>query len=121
MPKRIPTISVVVIRKADSGKNVRKTVEPGKPFNFTDAEIEQITRIHPGALRKPVNETATAVEEDVEDAEDEDEDDLDTGDTEEEGEAGETTATEGVAKKAAPKKAAAKAKAKPAADADDDI
>lgn len=58
MPKRVPTISVVVVRENDQGKNVRKTVEPGKPFNFTADEIEQITRIHPGALRKPLNETA---------------------------------------------------------------
>ncbi len=111
MPKRIATISVTVIRENESGKRVRKTIEPGKAYNFTDAEIDQIKGIHPTALRKPVNETAVEVEEPVEGAEDDD-DDLGT-----EGE-GEDEAEATPAKKAGGKKP----KAKPAAaDADDDI
>ncbi len=112
MPKRIATISVTVIRENDAGKRVRKTIEPQKPYNFTDAEIEQITAMHPTALRKPVNETAVEVEE-PEDDEDEDEDGAGEGEGEGEGEGG------GEPKPAKPKKP--KAKPKAAASDDDDI
>lgn len=54
MPKRVPTVSVIVIRE---GKRVSPKLNKG--YNFTDEEIETINRVQPGALRKPVNETAT--------------------------------------------------------------
>lgn len=61
MPKRIATVSTVVIRE---GKRV--TVGPGTPnpgaFDFTDEEIKQITAIHATALRKPVNESTGTAE-----------------------------------------------------------
>jgi len=101
MPMRVPTISTVVVRE---GK--RKTVEPGKPFNFSDEEIEQINRIYPGGLRKPVNETNAAAQALADEAapdEDEAEDEA------------------AKAKAAAAKPASGKKKPKPAADADDDI
>lgn len=53
MPKRVPTASVIVIR---DGKRVNPPLNKG--FNFTDAEIEQINGIMPGALRKPINESS---------------------------------------------------------------
>ena len=64
MPKRVPNASVVVIRDKK-----RVSVTPGKAFDFTAAEIDEITRIMPGALRKPVNESAdTATSETAPDA-----------------------------------------------------
>ncbi len=54
MPKRVPTVSVIVIRE---GKRVSPPLNKG--FNFTDDEITAINKAQPGALRKPVNETAT--------------------------------------------------------------
>lgn len=53
MTKRVPTVSVVVTRE---GKRVSPPLN--KSFDFTDGEIETINRVQPGALRKPVNETA---------------------------------------------------------------
>lgn len=53
MPKRVPTASVIVIRE---GKRVSPPLNKG--FNFTDDEITQINAIMPGALRKPINESA---------------------------------------------------------------
>lgn len=52
MPKMVPTISTTVIR---DGK--RKPVVPGVAFPFTKDEVEELNRLHPGALRKPINET----------------------------------------------------------------
>lgn len=52
MPERVPNISVGVVREGQ-----RKTVEPGKAFNFTQDEIDTITKVAPGALRKAVNES----------------------------------------------------------------
>jgi len=48
----VPTVSVIVIR---DGK--RKTVEPGKPFEFTPEEVENTKRVMASAFRAPVNET----------------------------------------------------------------
>lgn len=59
MPKLVPNASVIVIR---DGK--RKSPELGKAFDFSDAEVKQINRLLPGALRKPVNESATVADED---------------------------------------------------------
>lgn len=53
MPKRVPTVSVIVIR---DGKRVSPPLNKG--FNFTDDEITQINAIQPGALRKPINESS---------------------------------------------------------------
>lgn len=58
MPKRVPNASIVVIR---DGKRV--TPPLGKAYDFTKAEIESITRVSPGALRKPVNESSDADDE----------------------------------------------------------
>jgi hypothetical protein len=52
MPKRVPTIGVIVIR---DGKRVSPPLNKG--FNFTDDEITQINAIHATALRKPINES----------------------------------------------------------------
>lgn len=93
--------SVVIVR---DGK--RKTIAAGSGTDFTDDEITSINKALPGALRKPVNESAVraAVEADIED--DEDETEAKVADT---------------AKKAAAKKAPAKKKAAPAKEeADDD-
>lgn len=96
--------SVVVVR---DGK--RKTIAAGSGTDFTDDEITSINKALPGALRKPVNESAVRAA-----VETEDEDDADA-----------ETETKAPAKKAAAKKPAAKkAPAKKAApvqdDADDD-
>lgn len=53
MPKRVTTVSTTVVRE---GKRVE--VAAGKPYDFTADEIKDLNRIHPGALRKGVNETA---------------------------------------------------------------
>lgn len=52
MPKRVPTVSVIVIR---DGKRVSPKLN--KSFPFTDDEIKQINTIQPGALRTPINES----------------------------------------------------------------
>lgn len=58
MPNRVPTISVIVIRKDEkTGKNKRVSPPLNKSFPFTDDEVASITAQHPGALRKAVNET----------------------------------------------------------------
>lgn len=100
--------SVVIVR---DGK--RKTIAAGSGTDFTDDEITSINKALPGALRKPVNESAVraAVEADIED--DEDEIEAKVADT----------AKKAPAKKAAAKKAPAKKKAAPVqddADEDDD-
>lgn len=53
MPKRVTTVSTTVVR---DGK--RKEVKANTSFDFTKAEIDDLNAIHPGALRKGVNETA---------------------------------------------------------------
>lgn len=53
MPKRIATVSVVVVRDKK-----RHTVHAHTAHDFSNDEIEAINKVHPGALRKPVNETA---------------------------------------------------------------
>jgi hypothetical protein len=53
MPKRVTTVSTTVVR---DGKRV--DIAAGKPYNFTEAEIRDLNTMHPGALRKGVNETA---------------------------------------------------------------
>ena len=50
---RVPVQSVVVVR---NGKF--ETPELGKPFNFTQLEIDDIEASNPGAIRKPVVEKA---------------------------------------------------------------
>ncbi len=59
---RIPnTNSIVVARPQEGGRNDGKMgqVHPvkNKPFLFTQEEIDDITRLSPGALRKPINES----------------------------------------------------------------
>lgn len=56
MPKRIPTCTVIVQR---DGKNFKPPI--GKPFEFSADEIDQVNRVMPHALRKPVNEEAAPV------------------------------------------------------------
>ena len=53
MPKRVTTIATTVVRE---GK--RKEVAAKTAFDFTKDEIADLNRIHPGALRMPVNESA---------------------------------------------------------------
>lgn len=60
MPVRIPHHTVVIHR---DGKNIRPPI--GKPFNFTSDEIEEITGLHPRALRRPVHEHVAAPVEEV--------------------------------------------------------
>lgn len=49
--KRVPTIGITVIR---DGKRV--TPKIGLAYAFTDEEIKSVTKQHPTAFRKPVNE-----------------------------------------------------------------
>ena len=49
--KRVPTIGITVIR---DGK--RETPKIGLAFAFTEDEIKSVTKQHPTAFRKPVNE-----------------------------------------------------------------
>ena len=56
MPKLIPLISIVVHR---NGKAVRLNPADKKPFDFTDEEVEDIRKVDPDALRKPINEGGT--------------------------------------------------------------
>lgn len=56
MPKRIPVQTVVVQR---NGKNF--IPEIGKPFDFTDEELEWIKRVNPLAVRHLVNEEVAPV------------------------------------------------------------
>ena len=53
MPKKIPLISVTVHR---NGKPIEPTI--GKPFEFTDEEIDEVLQAVPGSMRDPVNEEA---------------------------------------------------------------
>lgn len=50
---RVPVQSVVVVR---NGKF--ETPELGKPFNFTQSEIDDIEASNPAAIREPVVEKA---------------------------------------------------------------
>lgn len=67
MPTLVPAESIVVSRPTDrkdkEGNPVHQAlrVQPGQPFDFTDAEAEDIRRMHPlnpDILREPTNETA---------------------------------------------------------------
>lgn len=100
--------SVVVVR---DGK--RKTISAGSGTDFTEDEITSINKALPGALRKPVNESAVraAVEADIEDDDDAD------AETETKAPAKKAAANKTAAKKAPAKKAAP---AKEDADDDDD-
>lgn len=53
MPKRVATVSTTVVRE---GK--RREVKANTSFDFTADEIKDLNAIHPGAIRKGVNETA---------------------------------------------------------------
>lgn len=53
MAKLVPTVSVIVVRDS---KRIKPEI--GKGFDFTADEVKDINTLHPGALRKPVNETA---------------------------------------------------------------
>ncbi len=55
MPIKVPNVTVGVIRGND-----RVNAEAGKPFNFSDAEIEELQSIDPDYLRDPVNEAPVA-------------------------------------------------------------
>lgn len=64
MPNMVPRHSVVVSRPHPSGRKdkegnpVHERIQPplGQPFDFTDEEVEDINRMHPAALREPINE-----------------------------------------------------------------
>lgn len=60
MPKKIPTHAVVVVRDS---KQV--TATPGKAFDFTKEEVEELAVIAPDALRDPVNEAPAEAEADT--------------------------------------------------------
>lgn len=73
MPTRVPHHQIVVHR---DGKNIRVPI--GKPFDFTQDEVDQVRESHPHALRHPVNEGRAApmpeVTSDFDDAETETDD-----------------------------------------------
>lgn len=54
---RVPVQSIVVVR---DGKQV--TPDLDKPFNFTAQEVEDIERVNPSAMRKPIVEKSAEVE-----------------------------------------------------------
>lgn len=51
MPKRVPLNTIVVHR---NGKNVVPPI--GKPFDFTQQELDDIMAVMPNAVRKIINE-----------------------------------------------------------------
>lgn len=57
MPKKIPLVSVTVFRD-----NKPVALPVGKPFAFTDAEVQEVEAAIPGALRDPINEVAPPAE-----------------------------------------------------------
>lgn len=58
MPKRIAVHTIILHRE---GKRVK--VSPGKPFDFTPAELADIKKNSPDSIRVPVNEASPATEE----------------------------------------------------------
>lgn len=54
---RVPVQSIVVVR---DGKQI--TPDLDKPFNFTAQEVEDIERVNPSAMRKPIVEKSAEVE-----------------------------------------------------------
>lgn len=52
MPQRIANVAVTLHR---DGKRIE--VMPGKPFNFTKTEINDLNGLNPNALRLPVDES----------------------------------------------------------------
>lgn len=64
MPNMVPRHTVVVSRPHPSGKKdkegnpIHERIQPplGQPFDFTQEEIDDINRMHPTALRDPINE-----------------------------------------------------------------
>lgn len=52
MPMRVPTQRIILTR---DGKRVIPTI--GKPFDFTQGEIEQIESVNPRAIRKLIIES----------------------------------------------------------------
>lgn len=57
MPKRIATQTIVIVRE---GKRI--TIKPKQSFDYTSAEIKEITSLSKDALRQPINESETVVE-----------------------------------------------------------
>lgn len=57
MPKRIATQTIVLYRDKK-----RVVIKPKQQFDFTTAEINEITAASKDALRKPVNESEELVE-----------------------------------------------------------
>lgn len=57
MPKRIATQTIVLYRDKK-----RVVIKPKQQFDFTTAEITEITEASKDALRKPVNESEELVE-----------------------------------------------------------
>lgn len=51
MPSKVPNVHINVHRE---GRTVG--APPGKPFDFTDEEVQHITSVDPDHLRDPVNE-----------------------------------------------------------------
>jgi len=61
MPIRIPTQTIILQR------NGNRIVPPlGKPFDFTQEELNKINKLNPDAVRHPVNESAPAVDAEAE-------------------------------------------------------
>lgn len=56
MPLRTPVQTIIVARKGDNGKKQRVRVPLNKPFNFTQAEIDDFKIRAPGALIKAFTE-----------------------------------------------------------------
>lgn len=57
MPKRVPVNTIIVKR---DGKNFVPPI--GKPFDFTQDELNDINAVMPGAVRKIINEAPDEVE-----------------------------------------------------------
>lgn len=117
MPILVTQVSTVVIR---NGKRVSPPI--GKPFNYTDQEVQVILKAKPLGLRKPVNETAEPVEVKEEELLDDGETEMDADDATDE-DAEDEPNSDAPAKPANKAKNAAKnAAKKPKADkpADDD-
>lgn len=56
MPKMIPLHTVMIGRE---GKTIIPTI--GKVFDFTKAEVDEITEVNKTALREPINESGEEV------------------------------------------------------------
>lgn len=116
MPILVTQVSTVVIR---NGKRVSPPI--GKPFNYTDQEVQVILKAKPLGLRKPVNETVEPVEVKDEELLDDGETEMDADDATDEGAEDEPNSDAPAKPANKAKNAAKKPKAdKPADDDEDD-